>query len=184
MESIFNSFLLVAATEMGDKTQILALLLATRFRKPLVIIFGIFVATVLNHLVAAYFGSWIVDRVSPQIISWFLCLTFIGFAIWVLFPDKDSGLEVSSKYGAFLTTTVAFFLAEMGDKTQLATVALAAKYHSIVSVTIGTTAGMLAADGAAVFFGDRLTQVIPLKWMRILSSIIFILLAIGIFWAS
>lgn len=129
MDALFNSFILVFISEMGDKTQLLALVLAARFKKPLPIMFGIFVATILNHALASYVGSFITNYVSAEALKWILSATFIGFGIWILIPDKDEGFEDKHNWGPFLTTTVAFFLAEMGDKTQLATVAQIGRAH-------------------------------------------------------
>lgn len=180
MEAILNSFLLVAATEMGDKTQLLAFVLATRFRNPAMVLLGIFVATILNHFMAAYFGSWVSQSISAETLRWVLGLLFIAFAIWVLIPDRDDDGLGQSQYGAFLTTLVTFFLAEMGDKTQLSTLMLAAKYDSIIRVTIGTTIGMMFSDGLAVIFGERLTQKISMKWVRRFSAIMFVIFGLGI----
>jgi putative Ca2+/H+ antiporter (TMEM165/GDT1 family) len=180
MEAVFKSFLLVAATEMGDKTQLLAFVLASRFKRPWAVMAGILVATVLNHLLAALFGSWVALALPPGALKWILGLTFIGFAAWVLVPDKDEGLEESSRFGAFTTTLVAFFLAEMGDKTQLSTVALAATYHSVALVTLGTTLGMLLADGLAVAFGEKLAERISMKWVRVLSAALFMLFGVTV----
>lgn len=180
MISIINSFLLVAATEMGDKTQLLAFVLASRFRKPYAVLSGILVATVLNHLLAALFGSWVSQAIPREYLKWILAGIFIAFAIWILIPDKDESENSPSKFGAFLTTLITFFLAEMGDKTQLSTVALAAKYDSVIYVTIGTTAGMMFSDGLAVIFGEKLTEKISMKWIRIGSSILFVIFGIGI----
>ncbi len=173
MEAIIQSFFLVAVTEMGDKTQLLALVLATRFRKPWAVLAGIFVATVLNHSRATVFGNWIAHQISPEMLKWILALTFIGFGLWVLIPDKDEDVQYSNRYGAFLTTTLLFFLAEMGDKTQLSTVALAAQHKDLVLVTLGTTAGMMFSDGLAVLFGEKLTQKIPMKWIHRFCAVMF-----------
>ncbi len=180
MESIFSSFLLVFVSEMGDKTQLLALVLAARFRKPVPIMFGILVATILNHALASYFGEFITQYIPPQILTWLLATLFIGFGIWILFPDKDEELNANPKWGAFLTTTVAFFMAEMGDKTQLATVALGAKYGLPLHVTFGTTLGMLLADGLAVFFGYKFTHKISMPLIHKIASALFILFGVGI----
>jgi len=180
MDAIFQSFLLVFASEIGDKTQLLALVLVSRFHKPWTIMLGILVATVLNHALAAFSGEWIASHINHEILRWVLGMIFIGFAGWILIPDKDDGLNHNEKFGAFLTTVVAFFLAEMGDKTQLATAALGAKFASLTAVTFGTTLGMLAADGLAVFFGDSITKKIPLKNVRIAACVIFILFGISI----
>ncbi len=178
MLSILNSFLLVAITEMGDKTQLLAFVLATRFRKPWTIMAGIFTATVLNHLIAAGLGEWISQNVPDIYLKWILALTFFGFAVWILIPDKEDDSTGSPMFGAYLTTVFTFFLAEMGDKTQLATMALAAKYQDITMVTIGTTLGMLFADGLAVVFGEKVTKVVPMKWIHRGASIVYVVLGI------
>lgn len=180
MEALFNSFLLVFAGEMGDKTQLLALVLAARFKKPWPIMAGILVATLLNHALASYVGSFISPYLSPDILKWILAATFIGFGIWILIPDKDDDLDEKYKWGPFITTTVAFFFAEMGDKTQLATVALGAKFAAPVLVTIGTTLGMLVTDGLAVFLGHKFTQKIPMKWIHRIASALFILFGVAI----
>ena len=177
---VLNSFLLVAVTEMGDKTQLLAFILASRFKKPWTIFAGIFVATVLNHVLAASAGVWISNAVNPQILKWILAFIFFAFAIWILIPDKAEDENSNPKWGAFVTTVVTFFLAEMGDKTQIATITLAAKYHSLLYVTIGTTIGMMVTDGLAVFFGDKMTKFIPMKWVHIGAAILYIIFSIGI----
>lgn len=173
MQAIIQSFFLILASEMGDKTQLLALVLASRFKKPWTIMAGILVATLLNHALASWAGGWVSSLVAPQMMNWILAGIFFAFAGWILIPDKDEELKESNKYGAFVTTTVAFFLAEMGDKTQLATVALGAEFAKPLLVTIGTTAGMLVADGLAVFFGEALTQKISMKWIRIGAACLF-----------
>ncbi len=180
MEAIWKSFFLVAATEMGDKTQLLAFVLASRFRNPVAVLAGIFVATILNHLLASYFGRWVSAQVPPHIMKWALGATFIAFAAWILIPDKDDDKEENHKYGAFVTTLITFFLAEMGDKTQLSTVALAAHYDSVVRVTIGTTIGMMFSDGLAVIFGEKINQMIPMKWIRIFCAALFVVFGLGI----
>lgn len=180
MEAILNSFLLVAATEMGDKTQLLALVLASKYKKPWHVMAGILVATILNHALAAWAGGWISSKIPPNYLAWGLAATFFVFAIWILIPDKDDSKQENMKWGAFVTTTLLFFVAEIGDKTQLSTVALAAKYQSIVLVTIGTTLGMLFADGLAVVFGEKLTKKISMKWINYVSSAIYVLFGIGI----
>lgn len=180
MEAIINSFLLVFVSEMGDKTQLLALVLAARFRKPIPIMMGILVATLLNHALASYVGNFITYYVSAEILKWILAASFIGFGLWMLIPDKDEGYEDKHSWGPFLTTTVAFFFAEMGDKTQLATVALGAKFAAPILVTIGTTLGMLGADGLAVLFGHKFTEKVPMKLIHRIASALFILFGIGI----
>ncbi|AZZ36195.1 hypothetical protein CIK05_05105 [Bdellovibrio sp. qaytius] len=174
MEAIFNSTVLVFISEMGDKTQLLALVLAARYKKPVPIIGGIFIATLLNHALASYAGSFITPYISQDILRWILAATFIGFGLWMLIPDKDEGLNTNDRYGAFLTTLIAFFIAEMGDKTQLATVALGAKYNSVVAVTVGSTLGMMLANVPAVIFGKWFTNRIPMKWVHRVASILFI----------
>lgn len=179
MEVVFNSFLLVALSEMGDKTQLLAFVLAARFKKPWTVFWGIFVATLLNHALAAYAGQWISQLIPPFYLKWGLALTFFAFAAWVLIPDKADDEVKTYGMGAFLTTTVVFFLAEMGDKTQLATIALAARYQDLVSVTIGTTLGMMLTNGLAVFFGEKLAQRISMTWMHRFAAVFFIVFGIG-----
>lgn len=173
MQEILNSFLLVLASEMGDKTQLLALVLASRFRKPWTVMAGILVATLLNHGLASLSGNWVASLVAPQTLHWILAGLFFVFAAWILIPDKDEELKEQPRFGAFLTTLVTFFLAEMGDKTQFATIALGARYASPWLVTIGTTLGMLVADGLVVFFGEGLTKKVPMKWIRITASFLF-----------
>lgn len=180
LEIIFNSFILVAFTEMGDKTQLLAFILASKFKKPWAIIAGIFVATILNHALAASFGVWVSNAVSPQTLKWILASIFVVFAVWILIPDKEENIDKAPRWGAFLTSAVTFFLAEMGDKTQLATVTLAAKYNDLILVTIGTTVAMMLTDGPAVFFGDKMTKKIPMKWIHIAAAVLYVVFAIGI----
>ncbi len=171
---IFSSFFLVAISEMGDKTQLLAFALATRFKTPWTIMAGILTATLLNHGLASWGGSWVSDHIPDSILRWLLSATFIGFGLWILIPDKDDQRQSSHRFGPFLTTTVSFFLAEMGDKTQLATVALGARFQSVVAVTIGTTLGMLVADGFAVLVGEKFADKIPLRYVRWSASASFI----------
>lgn len=180
MEAVINSFILVFISEMGDKTQLLALVLAARFRKPIPIMFGILAATLLNHALASYAGSFVTHYVSAEILKWILATTFFGFGLWILIPDKDDGFQDNHHWGPFLTTTVAFFFAEMGDKTQLATVALGAKYAAPAMVTIGTTIGMLAADGFAVFFGHKFTDKLHMQLIHRFASGLFIIFGMAI----
>lgn len=180
MESILNSFLLVAAAEMGDKTQLLAFVLASRFKKPWTVFAGIFVATISNHILASSVGNIVAEMIPQNALKIILGIIFIGFSLWILFPDKNDNSEKQPLFGVFLTTVIIFFLAEMGDKTQLATVALAAKYHNVVFVTIGTTLGMMVTDGLAVFFGEKITTKVSMKWIRIFSSILFFCFGIGV----
>ena len=166
---------------MGDKTQLLAFLLAARFKKPLPIILGIFAATAVNHGIAGALGAWITTAVSPQVMRWVLGLSFVGMAVWTLFPDeieKDEG-KAAQRLGIFGATLVTFFLAEMGDKTQLATVAMAAHYKAPLVVVIGTTLGMLIADVPAVFIGERLATKIPMRLVHGIAAAIFVLLGLA-----
>lgn len=174
MDAILNSFLLVFAGEMGDKTQLLALILVSRFKKPWTIMAGIFVATILNHALASYAGDWVSSLVTPETMRWILGAIFLIFAGWILIPDKDDGLDKDENgHGAFITTTITFFLAENGDKTQLATIALAAKFMAPIAVTFGTTLGMLASNALAVFLGEKLMKKIPMNYIRIFASALF-----------
>lgn len=176
MEIIAASTLVVALAEIGDKTMLLAIVLASRFRKPWPIIAGILLATLANHALAAWAGSAVAGFLDGQ---WFRIAVAVGFlamAAWTLVPDTfddDELGEQKSRFGAFLTTLVAFFLVEIGDKTQVATVALGAHYHSVILVTIGTTAGMMLANIPAVFLGDRITRIVPLHYVRIGAAAIF-----------
>lgn len=181
MESLFVSTGVVALAEIGDKTQLLAFILAARFKKPLPIILGILCATVVNHGLAGAVGAWITAHVSQDVLRWVLGASFIGMAIWTLIPDKieDEETQVAQRLGVFGATLVTFFLAEMGDKTQIATVALAAHYSSAVLVVIGTTLGMLVADVPAVFVGDRLASRIPMKLVHSIAAAIFLLLGLA-----
>lgn len=174
LEALINSFLLVFAGEMGDKTQLLALILTARFRKPWVILAGVFVATVLNHALASWVGGYAASLVSPETLKYSLAFIFFAFAGWILIPDREGDVGRESPYGAFVTTVVAFFLAEMGDKTQLATVALGARYANAVVVTAGTTLGMMASNALAIFLGERLLKRIPMKWVRLFACVLFV----------
>jgi putative Ca2+/H+ antiporter (TMEM165/GDT1 family) len=172
-QAVGSSFLLVAASEMGDKTQLLAFSLAARFRRPWVVMAGILVATVANHALASTVGVMVAARVSPRILAAILAVTFVIFGVWTLRPDKLDEADRPARFGPFLTTVVLFFLAEMGDKTQLATVALGARFHDAVSVTLGTTAGMLVSDGLAVAVGDRLASRVQGRWVRVVAATLF-----------
>lgn len=175
MEALFQSFALVFASEMGDKTQLLALVLTIRFKRPLAIMAGILVATLLNHGLATLIGGWIGSQFSEHSLRIALATIFFAFALWILVPDKidDEAAKSHERANAFVATLILFFLAEMGDKTQLATLALGAKFQMPILVTAGTTLGMLAADGLAVVFGERLTKKIPMKAIRIFSALLF-----------
>src|SRR3954469_7856280 len=177
MEAFFASTGIVALAEMGDKTQLLAFLLAARFRKPLPIMAGILAATLVNHGLAGALGAWITSAVSPGVLRWVLGLSFLAVAGWTLIPDRiDEDAAPASRLGVFGATLVAFFLAEMGDKTQIATVMMAAHYGAPLIVVIGTTLGMLIADVPAVFIGDRLSGNLPLRQIRLLAAALFALL--------
>ena len=180
LKILAGSFGLVAASEMGDKTQLLAFALATRFKKPWAIMAGILTATLLNHGLASWGGAWVSARVSGTVLRLVLAFTFIGFGAWILIPDKDDGAPRESRWGAYATTTVAFFFAEMGDKTQLATVGLGARYGSFFWVTVGTTLGMLFSDGLAVWLGETFAEKIPLKWVRRVAALLFFIFGLWI----
>jgi len=175
MEALFISTGVVALAEIGDKTQLLAFILAARFKKPLPIVAGILVATLVNHGLAGALGAWITSVVSPEILRWVLGLSFIGMAVWTLIPDKieDEETRAAQRLGVFGATLITFFLAEMGDKTQLATVALAAHYGAPLLVVIGTTLGMLIADVPAVLVGNQFAAKIPLKIAHSIAAAIF-----------
>ncbi len=180
MEAFLISTGIVALAEIGDKTQLLAFILAAKFRKPLPIIAGILVATVANHAFAGALGAWITTQVGPATMRWVLGVSFIGMALWTLIPDKLDEEEAKlARFGVFGTTLVAFFLAEMGDKTQVATVALAAQYQAIVSVVAGTTLGMMIANVPAVLLGDRIAQRMPVRLVHAVAAAIFAVLGIA-----
>jgi putative Ca2+/H+ antiporter (TMEM165/GDT1 family) len=184
VETILSSFALVAAAEMGDKTQLLAFSLASRFRRPWSVMAGILAATLANHALASWAGSWISAQVPERVMSGVLAATFFGFGIWTLLPDELENARGPGRFGPFLTTAALFFLAEMGDKTQLATVALAARYRSVLLVTAGTTLGMLAADGLAVFVGEKLSHRIPMVWVRRGAAVLFFAFGLVSAWGA
>jgi putative Ca2+/H+ antiporter (TMEM165/GDT1 family) len=175
VEALLSSLGMVAFAEMGDKTQLLSFVLAARFRgQQWPIIAGIFIATIVNHALAALAGDWVAMKVSPDVLRWVLGLAFLAFAAWALVPDTlDEANEKNNKHGAFLTTLVMFFLAEMGDKTQLATVALGAQFGNLLAVTTGTTLGMMAANVPAVLLGESLAKRFPLSKMRFVAAALF-----------
>jgi putative Ca2+/H+ antiporter (TMEM165/GDT1 family) len=175
MEALLVSTGVVALAEIGDKTQLLAFILAARFRKPLPIVAGILVATLVNHGLAGALGAWITSVVSPEVLRWVLGASFLGMAVWTLIPDKieEEETQVAKRLGVFGATLITFFLAEMGDKTQLATIALAAHYAAPVTVVAGTTLGMLIADVPAVFVGNRFAAKIPMKVVHSIAAAIF-----------
>jgi putative Ca2+/H+ antiporter (TMEM165/GDT1 family) len=181
MEALLVSTGVVALAEIGDKTQLLAFLLAARFKKPLPIILGILCATLVNHGLAGALGAWITHTVSPEALRWVLGLSFIGMAAWTLVPDKieDEEASIASRFGVFGATLVTFFLAEMGDKTQIATIAMAAHYGTPLLVIAGTTLGMLIADVPAVFVGDKLAGKIPMKLVHGIAAAMFAILGIA-----
>lgn len=180
-ESLWVSTGVVALAEIGDKTQLLAFILAARFKKPVPIILGIFVATLVNHALAGALGAWITASISPEILRWVLGASFIGMAIWTMIPDKmeEEETRVVGRLGVFGATLITFFLAEMGDKTQIATVAMAAHYAQPLMVVAGTTLGMLIADVPAVFVGDKLASKIPMKLVHSIAAAIFALLGLA-----
>ncbi|MFZ9345659.1 MAG: TMEM165/GDT1 family protein [Burkholderiaceae bacterium] len=175
MESLLVSTGVVALAEIGDKTQLLAFILAARFKKPVPIIAGILLATIVNHGLAGALGAWITASIRPDILRWALGLSFIGMAIWTLIPDKieEEETQIAKRFGVFGATLITFFLAEMGDKTQIATVAMAAHYSLPLMVVIGTTLGMLIADVPAVFAGEKLANKIPMKLVHSIAAAIF-----------
>ncbi|MFS2016778.1 TMEM165/GDT1 family protein [Massilia sp. GER05] len=180
MDAFLVSTGIVALAEIGDKTQLLAFLLAARFRRPLPIVAGIFVATVANHAFAAAVGALVSRLLGPDVMRWVLGIVFLGMAAWIMVPDKvDEDETPLARFGVFLTTVLAFFVAEMGDKTQVATVALAARYSSAVAVVAGTTLGMMLANVPAVYFGDRIAGRVPLKLVHGLAALIFAVLGIA-----
>ncbi len=175
MEALLTSTAVVALAEMGDKTQLLAIVLATRFKRPWPIIGGIFAATVANHFLAALVGAQAASWLQGDWFRYLIALSFIAMGAWTLIPDKlDDVGDKPSRFGAFLTTTIAFFLVEMGDKTQIATVALGARFHEVVPVTLGTTLGMMLANVPAVFLGNELIKRVPLKAVRIVAALLFL----------
>ena len=180
MESFLVSTGIVALAEIGDTTQLLAFILAAKFRKPIPIIVGILVATIANHACAGALGSWITSLVAPETMRWVLGLSFVAMAIWTLIPDKfDEDETKLAKFGVFGTTLIAFFLAEMGDKTQVATVALAAQYHAFFSVVAGTTFGMMIANVPAVLLGDKIAHKMPVRLVHAIAAGIFAILGIA-----
>jgi len=175
MEAFFVSTGIVALAEMGDKTQLLALVLAARFRQPWPIVLGIFTATLINHALAGAAGAWVTSVLGPDVLRWVLGASFIAMAAWMLVPDKIDDDETPSqpRFGVFGTTVMAFFLAEMGDKTQIATVMLAAQYHSYYWVIAGTTLGLMLADAPVVWLGERMTRLVPLRVVHTASALLF-----------
>ena len=183
MEAFFVSTGIVALAEMGDKTQLLALLLAARFRKPWPIIAGIFVATIANHALAGAVGAWVTTVLGPDLLRWVLGASFLAMAGWMLIPDKADDLDSNNapRFGVFGTTVVVFFLAEMGDKTQIATVMLAAQYNPYW-VVVGSTLGMMAANAPVVWFGDAITKRVPIRIVHVVSALLFAALGVVALW--
>jgi putative Ca2+/H+ antiporter (TMEM165/GDT1 family) len=186
LEAFLVSTGIVALAEMGDKTQLLSLLLAARFRKPWPIVTGIFAATVVNHGLAGAVGAWITQWLGPDVLRWVLGGSFIAMAVWMLIPDKVDEDEADSapRLGVFLTTVVAFFLAEMGDKTQVATVMLAARFHAWAAVVAGTTLGMMLANVPVVWFGDRLVRKVPIRLVHVIGALVFLGLGVLALWPN
>ena len=178
MEAFLVSTGIVALAEMGDKTQLLSLVLAARFRKPWPIVLGILVATLANHGLAGAVGSWVTTVMGPDVLRWVLGVSFIAMAVWMLIPDKldDEEGDSAPRMGVFLTTVVAFFLAEMGDKTQIATVMLAAQYKAWFAVVAGTTLGMMLANAPVVWLGEAITRSVSLRLVHLVSAVIFAIL--------
>ncbi|AKU13746.1 hypothetical protein AzCIB_3853 [Azoarcus sp. CIB] len=180
LEAFSVSTGIVALAEIGDKTQLLAFMLAARFRKPWPIIAGIFVATIANHAFAGAVGTWVTTVLGPDVLRWVLGLSFIAMAVWMMIPDKLDEDEITvPKFGVFATTVVAFFLAEMGDKTQIATVALAAQYGAFVAVVMGTTLGMMIANVPAVLVGNGIAQRLPVRLIHGVAASIFAVLGVA-----
>ncbi len=174
---------IVALGEIGDKTQLLALILAARFRAPRPIIAGIFVATLANHAAAAALGSWLTRQIDPAWMRWGLGLSFLAVALWMLVPDRagdELQREDATRRSVFWITTVAFFLAEMGDKTQIATVMLAARFDDLVAVTVGTTLGMMIANVPAVLLGERVVKLVPVQWVHRIAAVVFAAIGVAI----
>jgi putative Ca2+/H+ antiporter (TMEM165/GDT1 family) len=182
LEAFLVSLGTVAVAEIGDKTQLLALILAVRFRAPIAVIAGIFAATVANHALAAFAGTLIASWLTPVILAWVLAVSFILMGLWALIPDEapsEDETTVPSRFGPFIATTIAFFFVEMGDKTQLATVALGARYEALAAVAFGTTLGMMVANVPVVLFGGAIAERIPAKVMRFAAALIFIALGLA-----
>lgn len=178
MEALLVSTTLVALAEMGDKTQLLSFVLAAKLKRPWPIISGIFVATLANHFLAGWVGAWLATLVAPQTLRWIVAASFFIFGLWALKPDTLDGEREYSSRSAFLTTLVAFFVVEMGDKTQLATVALAARFDALAAVVMGTTLGMLIANAPAVWLGEKLAHRVNMRLMRWIAAALFVLLGV------
>lgn len=182
MNALLVSIGIVALAEVGDKTQLLTLVLAARYRKPWPIVAGIFVATLVNHAIAGAVGAWLTNVVGPDAMRWGLGLSFIAMAAWMLVPDKlDNDTGASRRLGGvFVSTTLLFFLVEIGDKTQIATVALAARFDSLAAVVMGTTIGMLVANAPVAFFGEALAKRLPVRAVHMVAALVFAVLGVGV----
>ncbi len=182
MEALLVSTGIVALAEIGDKTQLLTLILAARYRRPWPIVAGIFLATLVNHALAGALGAWLTRTIGPDAMRWILGVSFIAMAVWMLIPDKIDEAEAASRKvgGVLVTTTVLFFLAEMGDKTQIATVALAARFDSLAQVVLGTTLGMLLANAPVAFFGEALARRLPVRAVHLVAAAVFAILGVGV----
>lgn len=182
MEALLVSTGIIALAEIGDKTQLLALVLAARFRRPWPILLGVLVATLANHALAAALGAWITTVLGPDALRWILGLSFIAMAVWTLVPDRldEPGVDTPARRGVFAATVIAFFLIEMGDKTQVATVALAAQYATWATVVIGTTLGMLLANAPAIFVGHQVAGRVSLPLIRSIAAALFFVFGVGV----
>ena len=186
MEAFLVSTGIVALAEIGDKTQLLSLVLAAKFRKPWPIVWGILVATLVNHGLAGAVGSWVTTQLGPQALRWVLGASFLVMAVWILIPDKlDDEEKINQpRWGVFATTVVAFFIAEMGDKTQVATVMLAAQFQTWFWVVAGTTLGMMLANAPVVWLGDAITRKVSLVWVHRISAVVFAVLGVVALWGG
>jgi putative Ca2+/H+ antiporter (TMEM165/GDT1 family) len=174
MEPVLVSALVVALAEVGDRTQLLAIVLTARFGKPWAVLAGILVATLLNHGLTATVGYFVANLLSGRWLDWILAISFFATAIWTLIPDKDDGEQKhATRFDVFLTTAIAFFIVELGDKTQIATLSLAARFHDILRVAAGTTLGMMVANTPAVLLGEAVLKVVPLRYVRWTAAAIF-----------
>jgi len=182
IEAWLVSIGIVALAEIGDKTQLLTLVLAARYKKPWPIVAGIFVATLVNHGIAGALGAWLTRTIGPDAMRWVLGVSFIAMAAWMLVPDKLDDEEASPRRtgGVFVSTTVLFFLVEIGDKTQIATVALAARFDSLVAVVMGTTIGMILANAPVAFFGEALARRLPVRAVHVVAAVVFAALGVGV----
>lgn len=179
MDAFLISTGLVTLAEMGDRTQLLAFLLAAKFRRPVPIMLGILIATLANHAFAGFIGQWFAELLTPEILRWVLAVTFFAMAAWMMIPDKlDDAAPDASQYGVLLTTIIAFFLAEIGDKTQVATVALAARFDDLLWVIMGTTAGMMIANVPAIYLGDKFAERLPIRLIHLIAALVFVVLGV------